>query len=151
MSCSYVVTSHSSANPDAVFAVLVHATTWPVWSAIDSVEFEGGDPEGPQQVGDMRVFRTGRAISRERIVELVTDRRFEYENVSGPFRSYRGTVELAQAPQGGTAITWSAAFEPKLRLSGPFWRWYLTRFMQRMADGLAAYAEAPTDGSSGVC
>ncbi len=125
--------------------------TWPVWSPIDSVEFEGGDPEGPQQVGDMRAFRTGRAISRERIVELVTDRRFGYENVSGPFRSYRGTVELTEAPQGGTAITWSAAFEPKLRLSGPFWRWYLTRFMQRMTDGLAAYAEAPTDRSPGVC
>ncbi len=151
MPYAYVVTSHSSANSDAVFTVLVHAATWPSWSPIDAVEIEGGDTERPQQVGDTRVFRTGRATSRERIVELVTGRRFGYENASGPFRSYRGTVELSEAPQGGTDITWSAVFEPKLRLSGPFWRWYLTRFMQKMADGLAAYAEVATDSSSGVC
>ncbi|GAB3968320.1 SRPBCC family protein [Actinoallomurus acanthiterrae] len=146
MPYTFSVTSRSPASPDAVFTVLVHAATWPSWSPIDAAEIEGGgDPEGRQQVGDTRIFRTGRAISRERIVELVTDRRFGYENVSGPFRSYRGTVELAEAPQGGTDIIWSATFEPKLPLSGPFWRWYLTRFMQRMADGLAAYADAPTD------
>ncbi|MCO5969032.1 SRPBCC family protein [Actinoallomurus soli] len=141
MPYSYRVTSHSPANPDVVFTALVRAATWPSWSPIDAAEIEGGgDPAGRQQVGDTRIFRTGRAVSRERIVELVTDRRFGYENVSGPFRSYRGTVELAAAPQGGTDITWSATFEPKLRPSGPFWRWYLTRFMQRMADGLASYA-----------
>ncbi|MEV5707516.1 SRPBCC family protein [Actinoallomurus sp. NPDC052274] len=145
MPYTYAVTSHSPANPGAVFTVLVHGATWPSWSPIDAVQIEGGgDPEGPQQVGDTRVFRTGRAVSRERIVELVADRRFGYENVSGPFRSYQGTIELAETPQGGTDITWSAAFEPKLRLSGPFWRWYLTRFMQRMADGLADYAGAAT-------
>jgi hypothetical protein len=139
---TFSVTSHSPASPDAVFAVLVHAATWPSWSPIDAAEIEGGgDPGDRQQVGDTRVFRTGRVISRERIVELVTDRRFGYENVNGSFRSYRGTVELAEAPQGGTDITWSATFEPKLRLSGPFWRWFLTRFMRRMADGLAAYAD----------
>ncbi|MCO5996357.1 SRPBCC family protein [Actinoallomurus rhizosphaericola] len=142
MPYSYSVTSHSPANPDIVFAALVRAATWPSWSPIDAAEIEGGgDPAGRQRVGDTRIFRTGRAVSRERIVELVADRRFGYENVSGPFRSYRGTVELAAAPQGGTDITWSATFEPKLRLSGPFWRWYLTRFMQRMVDGLASYAD----------
>ncbi|MCO5989686.1 SRPBCC family protein [Actinoallomurus spadix] len=135
------MTSHSPASPHLVFAALVRAAAWPSWSPIDAVELEGGgDSEDRQQVGDTRIFRTGRAVSRERIVELVPDRRFGYENVGGPFRSYRGTVELAVAPRGGTDITWSAVFEPKLRLSGPFWRWYLTRFMRRMADGLASYA-----------
>ncbi|MEV0275653.1 SRPBCC family protein [Streptomyces sp. NPDC050610] len=139
--CTYAVTAQSPAKPFAVFGVLLHAAAWPTWSAIDAAEAEGGGVlEGPQQVGDVRVFRTGKAIARERVVELVADRRFVYENESGPFRSYRGTVELSQAPQGGTDIVWSAAFEPKARFSGPFWRWYLARFMQRMADGLAAYA-----------
>ncbi len=130
MPYSYGVTARSHAAPDAVFAALVHATTWPRWSPIDSAEVEG----------DTRIFRTGRSVSRERIVELVEDRRFVYDNVGGPFRSYRGTVDLAPAPGGGTHITWSATFEPKTPLSGGLWRWYLTRFMQRMADGLAAYA-----------
>ncbi|EPH41336.1 SRPBCC family protein [Streptomyces aurantiacus] len=148
MPYTYAVTSHSPAKPEAVFTVLLRAATWPSWSPIDSAEIEGGgDPDLPQEVGDVRVFRTGRATARENIVELLADRRFGYENAGGPFRSYRGTVELAETPQGGTDITWSATFEPKLPLSGPFWRWYLTRFMQRMADGLAAYADtAPTPG-----
>ncbi len=138
---SYAVTSHSPAQPAAVFALLLRAGTWPSWSPIDSAEIEGGgDPGALQQVGDTRVFRTGRAFSRERVVELVSDRRFGYETVGGPFRSYRGTVDLAQAPQGGTHISWSAVFTPRLPLSGRFWQWYLTRFMQRMADGLATAA-----------
>jgi hypothetical protein len=146
MPYSYSVTSTSQARPAAVFTALVRGATWPKWSPIDAVEIEGGgDPAGRQRVGDTRIFRTGRASSREPIVELVTDRRFVYENTSGPFRSYRGTVELTETPHGGTTITWTAVFEPKLRFLGPFWRWYLTRFMQRMADGLAAYASETRD------
>lgn len=141
VSYAYAVTSHSGAQPDAVYAALTRAATWPLWSPIDAAEIaDGGDPEGQQEVGDIRVFHTGRAVSREEIVELIADRRFVYENVSGTFRFYRGAVELAAASQGGTDITWSGSFDPKLRFSGRFWRWYLTRFMQRMADGLAAYA-----------
>lgn len=139
---TYAVTAHSDASPEAVFQTLIRAQTWPSWSPIDAADVEGGkDPSQPQQVGDTRMFRTGRAVSHERIVELVTDRRFEYEMVGGgPFRSYRGVVELAPAARGGTDITWSGTFQPALRFTGRFWQWYLTRFMQRMADGLAAYA-----------
>nr|WP_245653155.1 SRPBCC family protein [Herbidospora sakaeratensis] len=92
-----------------------------------------------QDAGDTRILRTGRSVSRERIVELIDDRRFVYDNLGGPFRSYRGTVDLAPASGGGTHITWSAVFVPKIPFLGGFWTWYLTRFMQRMADGLAAY------------
>ena len=82
----------------------------------------------------------GFTVNRERIVEMVDDRRFGYENPNPPFRTYRGLVELTTASQGGTDITWSATFEPKLRWTGPFWTWFLTRFMRRMARGLAEYA-----------
>ncbi|WP_049560923.1 SRPBCC family protein [Nonomuraea sp. SBT364] len=138
MPYSYRVTARSQAAPGAVYAALVRAATWPSWSPIDSADVDG-DPE-VQRIGDTRIFRTGRSVSRERIVDLVTDRRFVYDNEGGPFRSYRGTVDLAPAPAGGTDITWSAVFDPRLPLSGGFWRWYLTRFMRRMADGLAEYA-----------
>ncbi|MGP4100062.1 SRPBCC family protein [Nonomuraea sp. KM90] len=144
MPYSYDVTARSQAAPDAVFAALTHAATWPLWSPIDSADVEDGDPGDRQQVGDTRIFRTGRNVARERIVELVTDRRFVYDTLGGPFRSYRGTIDLAPAPGGGTDISWYATFDPKLPLSGGFWRWYLTRFMQRMADGLAAYANGGT-------
>ncbi|GLW11392.1 ATPase [Microtetraspora sp. NBRC 13810] len=142
MPYSYGVTARSQATPDALFAALVHAATWPRWSPIDSADVEHGDPEDRQRVGDTRIFRSGRSVSRERIVELIDNRRFVYDIVSGPFRSYRGTIDLAAVSGGGTHITWSAIFNPKVPLSGGFWQWYLTRFMQRMADGLAAYAKA---------
>ncbi|KOG91797.1 ATPase, partial [Streptomyces varsoviensis] len=120
MPYSFTLSAHSRATPDAVFGALVRAATWPAWSSIDSAEVEGGaDPEARQEVGETRVFRTGRAVSRERVVELVADKRFGYENVAGPFRSYRGAVELAESPRGGTDIVWSVTFEPKLPLSGP--------------------------------
>nr|BFD80830.1 SRPBCC family protein [Streptomyces sp. Xyl84] len=137
----YRVTARSQAKPGTVYTMLLIGVTWPAWSPIDSVEIEGGgDPAERQDVGDTRIFRTGRAVSRERITELVTDRRFVYENAGGPFRSYRGTVELAEAPHGGTDITWAADFEPRLPGTGRLWQWYLTRYMRRMAEGLAAYA-----------
>lgn len=59
-------------------------------------------------------------VSRERITALVPGRQFGYEIEGGPFRSYHGVAQRAAAPPGGTDITWSVAFEPKLPLSGPF-------------------------------
>ena len=134
----YEVRARSKADPDAVFDVLVHAGTWPTWSPIDASD---AGPTDRQRVGDSRVFRTGRNVSRETIMELVPGKRFGYDNVDGGvFRSYHAAVDLTPAPGGGTDIAWSAEFEPRLPLTGGFWRWYLTRFMQRMADGLADYA-----------
>jgi hypothetical protein len=141
---TFTVNSNSKASPSAVYALLIRPGTWPSWSPIDSAEIEGGgDPAGRQQIGDIRVFRIGRVVSRERITALVPDRQFAYEIEGGPFRSYHGVVQL-EAASHGTDITWSAAFEPKLPLSGTFWRWYLTRFLQRMANGLAE-ASAQTE------
>lgn len=145
MPYAFSVNSRSQASPGTVYALLIQPGTWPSWSRLDAAEVEGGgDPASPQQVGDIRIFHLGRSVYRERITGLVPGQRFIYETASGPFRSYRSIVELTEAPQGGTDITWSATFEPKLSLSGPFLRWYLTRYMRRMADGLARYATRHT-------
>ncbi|MFJ8553492.1 SRPBCC family protein [Streptomyces sp. NPDC093676] len=149
MTFTYSVTAHSQANPDAVYSAPVRAGTWPLWSPIDAVEVTAGSPDDAQRPGDTRVFRTGRAVSHERILELAKDRRFVYENIDGPFRFYRGVVELAPPYEGGTNIVWSAEFAPKLPLTGPLWRSYLTRYMQRMVQGLARYAEDAANQASG--
>ena len=141
MPVNIAVTSQSQAKPAAVFSVLLQVGTWPSWTKISSAELEGGgDPAGRQQVGDVRIFRTGGVASRERIVELVEDRKFVYDNAASPFKSYRGTIELSETPDGGTGVAWSATMEPKMPFTGAFWRWYLTRFLQGIANGLAAYA-----------
>lgn len=140
MPYTFAVNSRSQASPGAVYALLIQPGTWPSWSPLEAAEVEVGDPASPQQVGDIRIFHRGRSVYRERITGLIPGKRFSYETASGPFRSYRAVVELATAPQGGTDVTWSGTFEPKLPLSGPVLHWYLPRYMQRMADGLARYA-----------
>jgi polyketide cyclase/dehydrase/lipid transport protein len=142
VSNSYRVTATSDASAETVFAVLLRGATWPSWSPIDEFSLEGdGDPAGPQGIGDVRVFRTGSTVSREPITELTHARRIAYVNTSPPWRRYRGLIELAPTEAGGTVITWSAEFTPLLRGTGWFWRLFLRRFMQRMANGLAAYAD----------
>ena len=139
---SYLVHAHSRSSPGPIFGALLRAATWPVWSPVDAADIEGGgDPAAPQQVGDIRIFRTGRVRSRERISGLVPDRRFAYENLGGPFRFYDGVISLSPSSGGGTDIAWTATFEPKIPFTGGFWEWFLGRHMQRMATGLAAYAE----------
>lgn len=78
--------------------------------------------------------------SRERIVELVPDRRLGYELLAGlPLRDYRADVDLTPE-QGGTAIRWSSAFVSKVPGAGGIYRWALTRFMATAADNLATRA-----------
>ncbi|WP_051852308.1 SRPBCC family protein [Streptomyces aureocirculatus] len=109
MSYTYTVTAHSQASPAAVFDALLRPGTWPSWSPIEAAEVEGdGDPGDRQEVGDVRIFRIGGNAAREHITGLVPDRKFHYENPGKPFRSYHGTVELSEAPRGGTDITWRA-------------------------------------------
>jgi polyketide cyclase/dehydrase/lipid transport protein len=144
MSSSYAVTATSAAAPEQVFAVLVRGATWPSWSPIDEFTLDGdGDPDGPQGVGAVRLFRTGRQVSREPITALVPGRRFVYVNESPPWRHYRGVVDLEPAAGGGTLITWSGTFTARTPGTGWFWRLFLTVFMRRMAVGLARYAVGP--------
>lgn len=82
--------------------------------------------------------RTGRVFCRERIVELVPDQRFSYEQAAGPFESHRGSVDLARVPDGGTDITWSAIYRHTLPLLDTLRR----RRLQILVHDLASYANS---------
>jgi len=92
--------------PAAVFALLADGSTWPRWSPIDAFELEApgaGDPEG---VGAIRVFTTGRHVSRERVVTVQPDEVFSYDLLSGmAIRDYRAVVTLSPLGEG-TSIHW---------------------------------------------
>lgn len=135
----YNVTAHSAAEAHVIFTLLTTTATWPAWTPIDTAEVVDGEPNEPERVGTVRVYHTGRHVSREQIVELVTDRRFSYEVLSGSFRYYRGTVALTPTADG-TDIRWHATFRPKVPGTGWLWKLYLTWFMARCAHGLAAHA-----------
>jgi hypothetical protein len=128
----------TTGRPDAIYALLRDGATWPTWSPLGSFELEAKAADEPEGIGAIRVFRTGRYTSRERVVELVPDRRFSYQLVSGlALRDYRADIDLDTDP-AGTTIRWHITFRPKVLGTGWFYRRSLSRFIERCAKGLAA-------------
>ncbi|HLT69410.1 MAG TPA: SRPBCC family protein [Acidimicrobiales bacterium] len=144
-------TAWSSAPPAAVYQLLVDGASWPTWSGHDKVEIvERGEGDG-DGVGAVRVLHRGRVRSRERIVELVPERRLVYELVGGlPLRDYRATVDLTPE-RGGTTIRWSSSFRAKMPGTGWLYRAVLDRFIGQAARALADRAAevAAAGGSAG--
>ncbi|RZS29460.1 polyketide cyclase/dehydrase/lipid transport protein [Herbihabitans rhizosphaerae] len=134
------VTTHTTADPGTVFALLRDGSTWPKWSNIDEFTLEeqgDGEPEG---VGALRKFRNGRITGWDRTRELITDRRFGYDHVRGlPVKGYQGTVDIE--PDGErTKIHWVCTFRPRIPGTGWFWQRVLQKFLRDNVEGLAAYA-----------
>jgi uncharacterized protein YndB with AHSA1/START domain len=134
----------AKAPPKTVFALLADGSTWPSWSPLGSFELVhpgDGDPEG---VGAIRIFRTGRTESREKVVMVRPNERFSYELISGlAVRDYRATVVLRESGDG-TVITWRSTFRPKVPGTGWIYQRQLGRFIGLTVNGLAAAAESQT-------
>jgi hypothetical protein len=132
----------AQAPPATVFALLADGSTWPMWSPIDSFELVSkgvGEPEG---VGAVRLFRTGRVQSRERVVTVTPNETFGYSLISGlAVRNYKAVVRLLPAGEG-TAIHWRSTFEPKVPGTGWIYRRQLGKFIGLTVNGLAAAAES---------
>ncbi|WP_327436510.1 SRPBCC family protein (plasmid) [Streptomyces sp. NBC_01201] len=140
-SLAVTASSHSSASAAIVYAALLDAESWPLWSAYADVEWDV--PAGidrPARVDDLRTIRslTGRVCCRERVVEMVPDQRFSYEQAAGLFTSHRGSVDLTRALHGGTDITWSATFRHTL----PCLDMLRRRRLQVWVHDLASYANS---------
>jgi hypothetical protein len=127
--------------------------TWPTWSPITSFELEQPADDEPEGVGAIRIFRTVQPLrnvttSRERLVELVPERRLSYVLLSGlPLRNYRADVDLT--PHGtGTTIRWHSTFDPAVPGSGWLYRAILDAFIRRCAQGLATHAARAQDRST---
>jgi hypothetical protein len=142
----YEVKATSKALPDTVYALLLDGRSWPAWMGVDHVDIE---PSGSiyipatefSKIGETRLIRTGRYVSREQIVELIPDQKFSYIVLDGMLHDYKGEVSLTASPKGGTEIRWCGVFRMSLPLAGWLMKLYLTRFMQRGVNKLARYAE----------
>ncbi len=133
------VKGHTAADPQAVFRLLGDSTTWPSWTAIDTASID--EPGGPDGVGEVRTFRTGRYVIRERIAERVPDRRLTYVLLSGvPARDYRAEIDLTPGAGGGTDIRWHTTFTSKIPGLGGVIRKRLDKITREFVDGLAAHA-----------
>ena len=137
----YSVSAHSTASPTAIYRQLLVAATWPSWMPIDSIEVEGKPTTTElDDVGAIRIVRTGKHRNREQITHLEPDRRFQYHLLDGFLLDYHGDVALNPTSDGGTDIHWSATFRMALPGAGWFMQLYLKHFMQRAVDGLATFA-----------
>ena len=130
----------SAASPETVYALLADGSTWPTWSGIGSFELRSPGVAGGESLNAVRVFRTGRTTSVERLVELVPGRRLSYVLVDGlPLDDYRADVDL-MAADGGTLIRWHSTFSAKRPGTGWLYRLVLRRFIGQGVRGLAEYA-----------
>jgi carbon monoxide dehydrogenase subunit G len=135
------IRARAAAKPATVFALLRDGAAWPTWSPLDSFELEREGDREREGVGAIRVFRTGRRITtRERIVEIVDNRRFSYVLLSGlAIRDYRADIDLE--PDGdGTVLHWHSSFRPKMPGFGWVYRRTLERFIGALVAGLVERA-----------
>jgi len=140
------VQATSTASPEAVWALLADATTWPSWSDFEEALIVRPDPSGGQGVGAQRRFRFGRTRSLEEIVVFDPPRHVAYLLLSGmPLRDYRGDVELTAISDGGTTIHWHSEFVPRIPGTGRLVVRRLGAFIDDLARALAAAAAATTD------
>ncbi|MFC5251651.1 MULTISPECIES: SRPBCC family protein [Streptomyces] len=141
---TYDVTVTTSASPEVVWKLLVHAASWPLWSKVDSLDTTRSvdlDPGGDDGVGAVRAFRTGRTVTGERLTEKVERRLLAYEDAfNSSLHNYHARIELKPTASSGTVIHWYGEYETSWLLGWVMPR-YLQKFMQGMADGLARYAE----------
>jgi uncharacterized protein YndB with AHSA1/START domain len=134
----------AKAPPATVYALLADGSTWPSWSPLGSFELVHGGDGDPEGVGAVRIFRTGRVQSRERVVMAKPNERFCYELISGlAVRDYLATVRLQESGER-TVITWRSTFRPKVPGTGWIYRRQLSRFIGLTVNGLAAAAESQT-------
>jgi hypothetical protein len=128
----------TSADAAAVYSLVKNSASYPFWSMIDEFEAVRPGKDEPYGVGSQRIFRTGRLVMHEEVVELAPDRLVAYVLLSGfPMNDYRAETILDPFDGGGTRITWRCAFYPKYKGSGWFWRltmsWVLRRFLRMLA------------------
>ncbi|WP_405578546.1 alpha/beta fold hydrolase [Streptomyces sp. NBC_01092] len=140
----YDVTVATTASPEVVWKLLVDASSWPLWSKVDSLDTARSvdlDPGGDDGVGAVRAFRTGRTVTGERLTEKVEQRLLAYKDAfNSSMHNYHARIELQPTASSGTVIHWYGTYETS-RLLGWVMPRFLQKFMQGMAEGLAHYAE----------
>jgi hypothetical protein len=133
-------------TPEAVFKLLIDGSTWPQWSPIDSFELVKPGLGTPEGVGAVRIFRTGRTTSTERVSMVEPNVMFSYVLVSGlPLRDYKAVVTL-EPRDGVTVIHWRSTFRAKIPGSGWLYRRQLSLFIGHLLNGLALEAAASVLG-----
>lgn len=144
---TYDVHAVTTAAPAVVYRLLLDGATWPSWSKVDAYRWEpDATPSSSTTTGTagLRVFRTGRNETRERITSTAPDRMMAYKIEQGHWllRNYQGRIDLV-AEGEGTRIRWRAQWGSPLPWLGFFMERFMRHFQQEMVNGLAQFAASP--------
>jgi hypothetical protein len=144
---SFTQQAHARAPIDAVWPLVGEARRWKEWSFLTRSDLQReGDP-APDGVGAVRRFTALGVGSREEVLEWQPPHHLAYGLISGfPVSDYRADVVLTPA-DGGTNLTWSVRFNPRLPGTGAV-MWVVLRLLIRgFARGACRYAgRQPTAG-----
>lgn len=129
------------ATADQVWRLLGDSTSWPSWTPIESAEIL--DRGGPDGLGEVRTFKTGRLTVKEEIVERREPGRLSYMLLDGlALRDYRADIDvIARGDQ--TEIRWRTTFKPKI----PGMGWVYRRAL-RKATRTSSTASPSTPGGT---
>lgn len=128
----------TDATPAQLWSLLGDSQSWPRWTAIDAAKIL--EPAGPDGLGEVRSFTTGRYTVEEEIVERREPSRLSYVLLAGlPLRDYRAEIDVV--PTGGqTEIRWHTTFNAKVPGTGWLYRRALDKATREFVDGLIAEA-----------
>ena len=123
--------------------MLADATRWHEWAgfSVGVSEWEREGEPAPGGVGAIRKLGRWPVFGREQITEYDPPRHIGYTILSGPpVRGYHADIDLVPA-DGGTAIRWAGAFEPKVPGTGAALEAVLRRIVHGYGRAAAREAE----------
>ncbi|MGH9098477.1 MAG: SRPBCC family protein [Acidimicrobiales bacterium] len=139
---SFTQVSHSRAPVDAVWPLIGEARRWKEWSFLTRSDLVREGVPAPDGVGAVRRFTTFGVGSSEEVLAWEPPTRLGYTLLRGfPVRDYRADVILTPN-RGGTILTWSAEFNPKVTGTGAV-VWVVLRLLLRgFARDVCRFADA---------
>jgi hypothetical protein len=139
---SFTQVSHSRAPVDAIWPLIGEARRWKEWSFLTRSDLVREGVPAPDGVGAVRRFTTFGVGSHEEVLAWEPPTHLGYTILRGfPVRDYRADVILTPN-RGGTILTWSAEFNPKVNGTGAV-MWVITRLLLRgFARDVCRFADA---------
>ncbi|HWD52854.1 MAG TPA: SRPBCC family protein [Acidimicrobiales bacterium] len=138
---SFTQVSHTRAPVDAVWPLVGEARRWKDWSFLTRSDLVREGVPAPDGVGAIRRFTTFGVGSREEVLAWVPPTHLAYTLLRGfPVRDYRADVTLTPT-DGGTTVTWSSRFNPKVAGTGAA-TWVVLRLLIfGFARGVCRFAD----------
>lgn len=134
----FVVDVVIDAPPHKVWQLLDDSSSWPSWTTIRSHECER--LAGADGLGEIRVFRNGRHVMREQIIERRPGVHLAYTVLAGlAVRDYRADIDLSH-DRLRTRVRWETTFQAKVPGTGWLYRRALLSATKSFVRGLAARA-----------